>query len=128
MSTNSVLKRDNNEARERSPERSFVSPEVNIFESKDGYLLEADLPGVSKDGLEITLEGTTLTLVGRRHAERVPAEILYRETNTADFRKVFELDPTIDTGKIHARMDQGVLFLDLPKAEKVKPRRISIGD
>lgn len=127
MATNTMTKQENNQAHPQQ-ERSFLSPEVNIFESKDGYLLEADLPGVTKEGLEVTLEGTTLTLVGHRNAAGLPGEGLYRETNGADFRRVFELDPSIDTAKIHARMDQGVLYLELPKAEKVKPRRITIGD
>jgi HSP20 family protein len=125
---NAVAKRENHEVRNRNEERNFVSPQVNIFETKDGYLLEADLPGVTKDGLEVTLEDTTLTLVGRRSPEPFSGEALYRESRPADFRRVFELDPSIDSAKIHARMDQGVLFLELPKAEKVKPRKIKIAD
>ena len=54
---NTVAKRENNEVLDRPQERSFISPQVNIFETKEGYLLEADLPGVTKDGLEVTLEG-----------------------------------------------------------------------
>jgi len=46
--------------------------------------------------------------------------------NGNDFRRVFELDPALDTARIKARMDQGVLTLDLPKAERVKPRRIEV--
>ena|ERR1051325_9581495 len=125
---NAVAKRENNEVRNRNDERTFVSPQVNIFETRDGYLLEADLPGVTKDGLEVTLENTTLTLIGRRSTESLSGEVLYRESRHADFRREFELDPSIDTAKIHARMDQGVLFLELPKAEKVKPRKIKIAD
>jgi len=125
---NAVAKRENHEVRERNEERGYVSPHVNIFETKDGYLLEADLPGVTKEGLEVTLEDTTLTLVGRRSSQKFSGEVLYRESSPADFRRVFELDPSIDTAKINARMDQGVLFLTLPKAEKVKPRKIQIAD
>ena len=105
---------------------SFVTPEVNIFEAKEGYVLEAEMPGVNKDGLEITLEGNEITLVGRRHPETLKAEVLYRESRPADYRRVFELDPAIDSAKISAKMDQGVLTLHLPKTEKVKPRKISI--
>lgn len=104
----------------------FVTPEVNIFETAEGYILEAEMPGVSKEGLEITLEGTEITIIGHRHHEPVPGEALFRESYPADFRRVFELDPAIDTSRISARMDQGVLTLTLPKAEKVKPRRISV--
>ncbi|HUR44302.1 MAG TPA: Hsp20/alpha crystallin family protein [Candidatus Saccharimonadales bacterium] len=125
---NAVAKRENREVRNHQEERSFVSPQVNIYETKDGYLLEADLPGVTKDGLEVTLENTTLTLVGRRAQQSSLGEVRYRESRPADFRRAFELDPSIDTARIHARMDQGVLFLELPKAEKVKPRKIKIAD
>jgi HSP20 family protein len=123
---NTVAKRENNEVLDRPQERSFISPQVNIFETKEGYLLEADLPGVTKDGLEVTLEGTTLTLVGRRSEEKFSADLLYRESKGVDYRRVFELDPSIDTAKINARVEDGVLYLELPKAEAVKPRKIQI--
>ena len=108
------------------PAREYVSPEVNIFETKDGYVLEAEMPGVNKEGLEITLEGNEITIVGHRKNEAVPGEPLFRERALADYRRVFELDPAIDTGKIAAKMDQGVLTLTLPKSERVKPRKITV--
>jgi len=106
----------------------YVSPEVNIFENSEGYILEAEMPGVNKDGLEITLEGSEITIVGRRAQETVPGEPLLRERQLADFRRVFELDPAIDTTKINAKMNQGVLTLTLPMSEQVKPRRIAVSD
>jgi HSP20 family protein len=107
-------------------QRGFVSPRVNITETKDGYLLEAEMPGVSKDGLEIALEGNELTLTGHRGTEPTGVDLLYRESSNRDYRRVFVLDPTIDSAKIEARMDNGVLKLHLPKAEKVKPRKINV--
>jgi len=111
-------------------EREFFIPRVNIVETNDQYIVEADLPGVSKEGLEVTVEDNELTIVGRRNDfHEVPnAEVLYQETRPGDFRRVFELDPTIDTSKINAKMQQGVLTLTLPKAEKVKPRKITVGE
>jgi len=103
-----------------------VSPEVNILETSDGYVLEAEMPGVSKEGLEITLEGNEMTLLGRRKIETLPGEALFRERALADYRRVFELDPAIDTAKIAAKMEQGVLTLTLPKSERVKPRKIVV--
>src|SRR5581483_7099616 len=100
--------------------------EVNIFETKDGYVLEAEMPGVSKEGLEITLEGTELTITGHRQLQPPPGEALFRESQESGFRRVFELDPAIDTAKVSARMEQGVLTLSLPKSERVKPRKISV--
>lgn len=114
------------EQRNRDQGESYLSPEVNIFETKDGYVLEAEMPGVSKDGLEITLEGTEITITGHRHVEPMPGEALFQESRNAGFRRVFELDPAIDTGKVSARMEQGVLKLTLPKSERVKPRKITV--
>ena len=107
---------------------AFAVPDVNIFETKDGYLLEADMPGVNKDGLEITLEGNELTIVGHRGNDSVPGEPLFRERTPVDFRRVFELDPAIDTARINAKMSQGLLTLKLPKSEEVKPRKIAVSD
>jgi len=113
-------------AKPTRPEREYVSPEVNIYETKDGYVLEAEMPGVSKDGLEITLEGSEITLAGHRRAEAVAGTPLFRERSPVDYRRVFELDPAIDAAKIDARMNQGVLTLTLPKSEKVQPRKITV--
>jgi len=122
-----VAQRENNQpVREPQAERHFVAPEVNIFETKDEYILEAEMPGVSKEGLEITLEGSTLTLLGHRSDETPSGDPLYRESRPADYRRIFELDPAIDVDKINARVDQGVLTLTLPKAERVKPRKIAV--
>jgi len=111
---------------EQPPQRGYVSPRVNITETKDGYLLEAEMPGVNKDGLEISLENNQLTLTGRRREDPQGLELVYRESNNRDFRRIFVLDPTIDTAKIDAKLDNGVLRVHLPKAEQVKPRKITV--
>ncbi len=105
-----------------------MTPDVNIYETKDGFVLEAEMPGVPKDGLEVTLEGNTLTFVGRKRVEMPEGQAIYQESQHADYRRVFELDPSIDTSKIAARMERGILVLRLPKAEKVKPRKITVSD
>jgi len=104
----------------------YVAPNVNIFETPEGYTLQAEMPGVGKDGLEITLEGTEITIVGRRTPETTAGEALFRERGTADYRRVFELDPAIDTAKVSAKIDQGILTVTLPKSERVKPRKITV--
>ena len=123
-----TVKRESPTTADRQSPTQFVAPEVNIYETKDGYLLEAEMPGVSKEGLEITLDGTEITITGHRVAETLPGEALLRERQVADFRRVFELDPAIDTGKISAKMQQGMLTLTLPKSERVKPRKIAVVD
>jgi HSP20 family protein len=108
-------------------QEKYLAPEVNIFETAESYVLEAELPGVNKDGLEITLEEHELTIVGRRAPENSAGKALFRERPAADFRRAFELDPVIDTGRISAKIEQGVLTLTLPKSEKAKPRKIEVG-
>ena len=107
-------------------EREYALPEVDIFETKDGYVVEAEMPGVNKDGLEITLEGNEITIIGHRKNDAGAGVPLFRERAPADYRRVFELDPAIDASKIAAKMDQGVLTLTLPKSEQVKPRKIAV--
>jgi HSP20 family protein len=106
----------------------YVAPDVNIFETKDGYVLEAEMPGVNKSGLEISLEGNEITITGRRETAAASGEPLFRERRPADYRRVFELDPAIDSSKIEARIEQGMLTLILPKSERVKPRKIAVND
>lgn len=125
--TNSVTTTQENRPRETRQEgRGWIQPTVNIIESRDGYMLEAEMPGVNKKGLEVLLEGAELTIVGRRNAEFQGAQLVYRESADRDYRRTFELDPAIDTGRITARMENGILFLELPKSEKVKPRKITV--
>ena len=123
---NATVQEDLRPATERAPRQEFVVPEVNIFETKDGYVLEAEMPGVNREGLEITLEGNELTLIGHRQTEVVAGEPLFRERHLAAYRRVFELDPVIDAARVSAKMEQGVLTLTLPKSEKVKPRKIAV--
>jgi HSP20 family protein len=112
----------------RTPAAEFIAPEVNIYETKDGYLLEAEMPGVGKDGLEIMLEANELTITGRRNTESVDGELLFRERSRVDFQRTFELDPAIDVARINAKMNQGLLMLILPKSEQVKPRKIAVSE
>jgi len=114
-------------AQNGTPRVQYVTPLANVLESKDGYVLEAEMPGVNKEGLEITVENDELTVVGRRATVENRGRQVHRESRAFDYRRVFELDASIDTTKITAKLDQGVLTLLLPKAEAVKPRKIAVG-
>ncbi len=127
---NTVTEQDTHKNAQPQPQpaRNYVAPDVNIFETKEGYVLQAEIPGVNREGLDISVEDNVLTLVGRRQPADVKAEVLHRESTDADYRRVFELNPEIDTAKIDAKVDQGVLTIHLPKSERVKPRKVSISD
>jgi HSP20 family protein len=107
---------------------SFLTPLANIVETKDGYVVEAELPGVGKDGLEVTVENGELTITGRRGTYAGGGKALYRESRSQDYRRVFEIDSSIDTTRIGAKIEQGILTLSLPKAEAVKPRKIVVNN
>lgn len=84
------------------------------------------MAGVDKEGLEVTVEVNELTIIGRRKTDILNGELSYCECPRADYRRVFELGPDVDTSRINAEMQQGVLKLRLPKSEKAKPKRIEV--
>lgn len=104
----------------------FVAPAASVLENGDGYLLQVEMPGVNKEGLEISTEGTELTITGRRSLPAIEGAVIHRESSSEDFRRTFEIDPSIDVNKINAKIDQGLLTVSLPKAEQVKPRKITV--
>ena len=110
----------------RPQPRPFATPIVDIESTPEGYVLHAEMPGVDKQGIEVTVENGDLVLIGRRHPLEITGELLHRESRSNDFRRVYELDPSIDTARISARIENGVLTVNLPKAESVKPRRIEL--
>jgi HSP20 family protein len=120
-----TLVRENRNAVQRRAEQ-FVTPVASVVEDGDAYLLKVEMPGVNKEGLEISVENHELMITGRRDLAQIEGTLIHRESRTEDFRRVFELDPSIDTSKISARIDQGFLTLTLPKAEQVKPRKIAV--
>jgi HSP20 family protein len=111
---------------ERAPEQ-FIAPPATVLENADGYTLEVEMPGVNKETLEMWVENNELTIVGRRSMPTVEGTLVHRESRPENFRRSFELDPSIDAAKIGAKIEQGVLSLTLPKAEQVKPRKITVG-
>ena len=110
---------------ERAPEQ-FIAPPATVLENADGYMLEVEMPGVNKENLEMWVENNELTITGRRSIPAVEGTLIHRESRTENFRRTFELDPSIDAEKISAKIEQGVVNLSLPKAEQVKPRKIAV--
>jgi HSP20 family protein len=111
---------------DRAQMERFVAPISSVAEDGEGYALQVEMPGVNKEGLEISVENNELTIIGRRSLPPIDGALIHRESRSEDFRRTFELDPSIDTDKISAKIDHGVVTLTLPKAEQVKPRRIAV--
>ena len=120
-----TLVRDNRET-DRAQGEQFIAPPASLMEAGDGYRLEIEMPGVSKEGLEISFENNELTIIGRRSLPQMEGTLIHRESRPENFRRAFELDPSIDADKITAKIEQGLAILTLPKAEHVKPRKITV--
>src|SRR6516164_533828 len=120
-----TLTRETRES-DRSKAEQFITPAASVTEIADRYMLEIEMPGVKKDGLEISVENNELTIIGRRSLPAVEGTLVHRESRQENFRRVFELDPSIDANKISAQIEQGLVTLTLPKAEHVKPRKITV--
>jgi HSP20 family protein len=115
-----------NRAADRAQADQFSAPPASVIEAGDGYTLEIEMPGVTKDGLDISVENNELTIIGRRSLPTVQGTLIHHESRPENFRRTFELDPSIDADKISAKIEQGLVTLTLPKAEHVKPRKISV--
>ena len=121
---NALVRENRNVSQQRSEQ--FVAPAASVIEDNDAYLLNIEMPGVNKEGLEISVENNELRIVGRRSLPTIDGTLVHRESRSENFRRSFELDPSIDAGKISAKIEQGVVTLTLPKAEQVKPRKIAV--
>ncbi|HWP58953.1 MAG TPA: Hsp20/alpha crystallin family protein [Candidatus Acidoferrales bacterium] len=108
----------------RSRER-YIAPPVDIYETNEGLVLMADLPGVAKENLDVRVENDTLTIRGIA-SHKAPGSPIYREYELANFFRQFELGEKVDQGRISAELKHGVLMLSLPKAQEAKPRRIEV--
>jgi len=123
---NTLVRENRSSNGERQATEQFIAPVATVLENADGYTLEVEMPGVSKENLEMWVENNELTIQGRRAMPSVEGTLVHRESRPENFRRSFELDPSIDAAKISAKIDQGVVTLTLPKAEQVKPRKIAV--
>ena len=104
----------------------FVAPPSSVIEGADGYTLQIEMPGVNKQGLEVSVEHNELTIVGRRSLPTVEGTLIHHESRPENYQRTFELDPSINADQISAKIEQGLVTLTLPKAEHIKPRKIAV--
>jgi len=104
-----------------------VFPPVNLYEVADGYVLTAELPGVSPKDIEVSVEQGKVTLSGDRRVELPEGVSLHRrERQTGGFRRALQLPVEVNADKAEATHRNGVLMLRLPKAPEHRPRRIDV--
>jgi HSP20 family protein len=114
-------------ATRRETRVEYCTPAVNLRDDAEGFTLEVEMPGVAKSGVDLSFDEGKLTLVGHRAERSVPGTRLHGESAARDYRRVFDLDPTIDPERITASLEQGLLTVHLPKVEAAKPRKIAVG-
>jgi HSP20 family molecular chaperone IbpA len=108
------------------PGRTYV-PEVDIYETQNGLWLWADMPGVDENSLEVRVADGVLSIDGQVALQEYDSlDPVYTEYNVGNYARRFSLSNDIDVDHIKARMTDGVLALELPKAERAKPKRITV--
>lgn len=107
--------------------RHVYTPALDIYETADGLVLEADLPSVKPENLEIRVQDNVLHLYGKvTWPISTDARLIHEELREEDFYRSFILSDEVDTDQITADFSDGVLKLTLPKAPKTKPRKIEV--
>lgn len=115
------------ESRAMSSSENVLRPPVDIHETTDAIVLRADMPGVTRERLEVRLDGNTLVIegaIGIAPQEQMTA--VYADVRSTTYRRHFALSNELDAGKIAANLQNGVLTLTIPKREEVRPRRIEV--
>jgi HSP20 family protein len=105
----------------------LFSPPVDIIEQGDNIVLVADVPGLTRDQIELSVENRALTISGERAPLQTEgAAVFHTERGYGKFSRVFSLPATVDVERISAEYREGVLRVTLPKAEAAKPRKIDV--
>ena len=102
----------------------YVNPNVDIYETDNELVLVADVPGVAKDGVDLKLEDGVLEVTA--HRLLAGEEAAYSEYRPASYYRAFRVSDEIDSEKIDASLQEGVLTVTLPKSPKAKPRKIEV--
>ena len=114
-----------NVVRTEKEQTQYYQPATDVRETDQEVILQFDMPGVSSENVELTVEKGTLTVTGKADPEE-QGNAVYRETHIGDYRRVFSLNESVDTEHVSADMKAGVLTVRIPKPEKAKPKRITV--
>ena len=115
------------EQRQPTQPAATILPDVDVWEDADGITLVADLPGVSKEGLNVRVDNDTLLIECEANLDMPEGmEAVYAEVRTPHFRRSFALSGELDAARIDAALKDGVLTVTIPKTEAAKPHRIEV--
>lgn len=116
-----------NRARQRDAGDKFVAPHVAVSETEKDFLLQADMPGLTKEDIHVSLDRNELVISGTRK-EEVPKgyAAVYQERAPLSYRRTFTVNTEINQEDMKATYENGVLSLTLPKSERVKPKKVTV--
>jgi HSP20 family protein len=106
-------------------ERGFTLP-LDAYVTSDEIVIQANMPGVKPEEVEITLEGDTLTIKGERPAPLENINYVLQERTFGKFQRTLNINVPVDANKAEARFENGLLTLVIPKTEAVKPKTIQV--
>ncbi len=121
-----MVKAEDTTPAQTQPEGRYVAPRYEVLESESGYEIRLEMPGVSKDTLDIQADRETLSVRGRREESFEGLQALYLERPRAEYYREFSMDDTVDWEKIRASARDGIVLIEVPKASHAKPRRIEV--
>lgn len=107
----------------------YTAPAIQLLQDAEGYLLEVELPGVPSKNVELTVADGQLTILAHRPEPSGGPKVVrhwVQERSAGNFKRVFDLDPSIDPASVTAEMHDGLLTIKLRKAAAHQPRRISV--
>ena len=125
--TKSMKTSESGDLQRHADREAFMRPAVDIYEDASGITLKADLPGVSRDRLDVQVDGNNLIIEGQAAIDMPEGmEALYADVKVTRFRRSFTLSSELEENKISAEMKNGELTLHLPKRPELQPRKIEI--
>jgi HSP20 family molecular chaperone IbpA len=125
--TKDVSKQQARAAQDVKQQEQAILPAVDIFENESGITVQADMPGVSKDRLDVHIDSDTLVIEGLAEIPMPEGmDAIYADIRSKRYQRSFSLSRELDTERIEAGLKDGVLTLRIPKREEHRPRRIEV--
>lgn len=126
MNANKEIAVDQENLPERVSQRAVVAPPVDVYENNEELLVVADMPGVSKESINLRFDKNELHFEGTIGTVNSELKPVFREFSEADYHRAFQVMPGIDVDNIKADISNGVLSIRLPKSKALKPRQIKV--
>jgi len=112
---------------QNNQEKQYRQPPVDISERENEFVIEADMPGMREENIDVQFHQGELTILGKSDVpEQVEDNYRFRQFETVDFLRTFRIGESVNAGNISAQYADGVLTVRLPKAEALKPRKIEV--